>query len=214
MTVRILIADDHKLVRAGLAMLIEEIPGYEVIAQADDGVSALESAIRLKPDVILVDINMPRMSGLECLAKLREQVPEIHVLMLSMYANEEHVIRSLNLGARGYLLKDATPSELELAIRTVADGNLWLSAAVSTQVLKRYGTRGQPASEKEDVLTARQQQILQRLAEGASIKEIAFELGVSIKTVETHKAQIMERLGLHDIPALVRYAIRNGIVAL
>ncbi len=134
--------------------------------------------------------------------------------MLSMYANEEHVIRSLNLGARGYLLKDATPSELELAIRTVADGNLWLSAAVSTQVLKRYGTRGQPASEKEDVLTARQQQILQRLAEGASIKEIAFELGVSIKTVETHKAQIMERLGLHDIPALVRYAIRNGIVAL
>ena len=214
MTVRILIADDHKLVRAGLAMLIEEIPGYEVIAQADDGVSALESAIGLKPDVVLVDINMPRMSGLECLAKLREQAPEIHVLMLSMYANEEHVIRSLNLGARGYLLKDATPSELELAIRTVADGNLWLSAAVSTQVLKRYGTRGQPASEKEDVLTARQQQILQRLAEGASIKEIAFELGVSIKTVETHKAQIMERLGLHDIPALVRYAIRNGIVAL
>lgn len=214
MTVRILIADDHKLVRAGLAMLIGEIPGYEVIAQADDGVSALESAIGLKPDVVLVDINMPRMSGLECLAKLREQVPEIHVLMLSMYANEEHVIRALNLGARGYLLKDATPSELELAIRTVADGNLWLSAAVSTQVLKRYGTRGQPASEKEDVLTARQQQILQRLAEGASIKEIAFELGVSIKTVETHKAQIMERLGLHDIPALVRYAIRNGIVAL
>lgn len=214
MTVRILIADDHKLVRAGLAMLIGEIPGYEVIAQADDGVSALESAIGLKPDVILVDINMPRMSGLECLAKLREQAPEIHVLMLSMYANEEHVIRALNLGARGYLLKDATPSELELAIRTVADGNLWLSAAVSTQVLKRYGTRGQPASEKEDVLTARQQQILQRLAEGASIKEIAFELGVSIKTVETHKAQIMERLGLHDIPALVRYAIRNGIVAL
>ncbi len=214
MTVRILIADDHKLVRAGLAMLIGEIPGYEVIAQADDGVSALESAIGLKPDVVLVDINMPRMSGLECLAKLREQAPEIHVLMLSMYANEEHVIRALNLGARGYLLKDATPSELELAIRTVADGNLWLSAAVSTQVLKRYGTRGQPASEKEDVLTARQQQILQRLAEGASIKEIAFELGVSIKTVETHKAQIMERLGLHDIPALVRYAIRNGIVAL
>ena len=214
MTVRILIADDHKLVRAGLAMLIEEIPGYEVIAQADDGVSALESAIGLKPDVVLVDINMPRMSGLECLAKLREQAPEIHVLMLSMYANEEHVIRALNLGARGYLLKDATPSELELAIRTVADGNLWLSAAVSTQVLKRYGTRGQPASEKEDVLTARQQQILKRLAEGASIKEIAFELGVSIKTVETHKAQIMERLGLHDIPALVRYAIRNGIVAL
>lgn len=214
MTVRILIADDHKLVRAGLAMLIGEIPGYEVIAQADDGVSALESAIGLKPDVVLVDINMPRMSGLECLAKLREQAPEIHVLMLSMYANEEHVIRALNLGARGYLLKDATPSELELAIRTVADGNLWLSAAVSTQVLKRYGTRGQPASEKEEVLTARQQQILQRLAEGASIKEIAFELGVSIKTVETHKAQIMERLGLHDIPALVRYAIRNGIVAL
>ncbi len=214
MTVRILIADDHKLVRAGLAMLIGEIPGYEVIAQADDGVSALESAIGLKPDVVLVDINIPRMSGLECLAKLREQAPEIHVLMLSMYANEEHVIRALNLGARGYLLKDATPSELELAIRTVADGNLWLSAAVSTQVLKRYGTRGQPASEKEDVLTARQQQILQRLAEGASIKEIAFELGVSIKTVETHKAQIMERLGLHDIPALVRYAIRNGIVAL
>ena len=143
MPVEILIADDHKLVRAGLAMLIGEIPGYEVIAQADDGVSALESAIGLKPDVVLVDINMPRMSGLECLAKLREQAPEIHVLMLSMYANEEHVIRALNLGARGYLLKDATPSELELAIRTVADGNLWLSAGYNYNcaVLDSAGVR-------------------------------------------------------------------------
>ena len=212
MTVRILIADDHKLVRAGLAMLIEEIPGYEVIAQADDGVSALESAIGLKPDVVLVDINMPRMSGLECLAKLREQVPEIHVLMLSMYANEEHVIRALNLGARGYLLKDATPSELELAIRTVADGNLWLSAAVSTQVLKRYGTRGQPASEKEDVLTARQQQILQRLAEGASIKEIAFELGVSIKTVETHVSSVLRKLQLSNRHQLTKWATDRHLI--
>lgn len=213
MTIRILIADDHKLVRAGLAMLIADIPGHEVIAQADDGNSALEAATRLAPDLVLLDINMPGMSGLECLARLRTLLPDTHVLMLSMYANEEHVIRAMNLGARGYLLKDATPSELELAIRTVADGNLWLSAAVSAQVLNRYGQPPQTPI-GEAALTPRQQQILQRLADGATVKEIAYELNLSIKTIETHRAQIMERLDLRDLPALVRYAIRNGIVAL
>lgn len=213
MTIRILIADDHKLVRAGLAMLIGDIPGHEVIAQADDGCTALELATQLAPDLVLLDINMPGMSGLECLARLRTLLPDTHVLMLSIHANEEHVIRAMNLGARGYLLKDASPSELELAIRTVADGNLWLSAAVSTQVLTRYNQQSQPPS-AEGPLTPRQQQILQRLAEGATAKEIAYELNLSIKTIETHRAQIMDRLDLHDLPALVRYAIRAGLVAL
>lgn len=210
---RVMIADDHKLLRAGLAMLVSEIENCEVIAEVDDGIEVLEVAHLLKPDLILLDIHMPRMNGLECLAHLHEQLPEIQVLILSMHANEEHVMRALALGAQGYLLKDASPGELELAIRSVANGNVWLSAAVSSQVLKQYGERNVPA-DHDDPLTPRQTQILKRLAEGASTKEIAFELQLSIKTVETHRGQIMERLDLHDIPALVRYAIRNGLVTL
>ncbi|TCJ17186.1 response regulator transcription factor [Parasulfuritortus cantonensis] len=211
MTVCIAIADDHKLVRAGLAMLIREIPGYEVVAEAGDGQEALEQALALRPDLILLDIQMPRLSGLDCLARLRAALPDTKVLMLSMHANEEHVRRALELGALGYLLKDATPTELELALRTVLSGNVWLSAVISPHVL---GKAAAPAAGREAELTPRQQVVLKRLAEGASVKEIAYELDLSVKTVETYRAQIMERLGLGDLPALVRYAIRNGITQL
>jgi DNA-binding NarL/FixJ family response regulator len=213
MAIRILIADDHQLVRAGLAMLIAEIPGYEVVEQASDGQEALAKAEELKPDLILLDIQMPRLSGLDALPQIRAMAPTTRVLMLSMHANEEHLQRALELGALGYLLKDSTPSELELALKTVISGNVWLSAMISPHVRNR-ATPSRHTADQDNVLTPRQQSVLKRLAEGASVKEIAFELDLSAKTVETYRAQLMERLALSDLAALVRYAIRNGIVKL
>jgi DNA-binding NarL/FixJ family response regulator len=213
MTVRIQIADDHQLVTAGLAMLIAEIPGYEVVAKASDGLEAFEQACSLQPDLVIMDIHMPRLSGLDCLARLKAALPDIKVLMLSMHASEELVTRCLDLGALGYLLKDAAPAELELAVKSVINGNVWLSAAVSPQSL---GKHAQSVRDRgaDGGLTERQEQVLKRLAEGASVKEIAFELDLSVKTVGTYRTQIMDRLDLHDIPALVRYAIRKGVIAL
>lgn len=212
MTVRVQIADDHQLLAAGLAMLIGEIEGYEVVASACNGIEAMEQARRLRPDLVIMDIQMPGLSGLDCLELIRAELPDTRVLMLSMHANSEHVARALSLGAHGYLLKDAAPAELELAVRTVANGNVWLSAAVSSATQGRPGQL--PPEGAEALLTPRQREVLKRLAEGASVKEIAFELDLSAKTVETYRAQIMERLKLHDVPSLVRYAIRTGVIGL
>ncbi len=209
-TYRIVIADDHKLVRAGLVMLISDMQGYEVVAEAGDGQEALEMAQSLRPDLVLLDIQMPRLSGLDCLAQIRKCQPDAKVLMLSMHANAEHVRRSLELGAQGYLLKDATITELELALKTVLSGNIWLSAMISPYILAKSAESG----EQEVGLSPRQQIVLKRMAEGTSVKEIAYELDLSVKTVETYRAQIMERLRLSDLPALVRYAIRHGITQL
>lgn len=211
MNMRLILADDHPLVRAGLAMLIGDIAGFTVVGEASDGSEVLKQAQALKPDLILMDIHMPFLSGLDCLAKLQATQPEIKVLILSMHANAEHVLRALELGARGYLLKGANPAELELALKTVGSGAVWLSAEVSHVVVGAHAARKRDEG-REEPLTPRQREILKRLAEGASTKEIAFELSLSIKTVETHRTQIMERLGLHDLPALVRYAIRTGII--
>ncbi len=212
MVMRVILADDHTLVRSGLAALIGEIEGYIVVGQACDGLETLHLAQALQPDLILMDIHMPRLSGLECLVQLVEKLPGIKVLMLSMHANAEFVSRALALGARGYLLKGANPGDLELALKTVSSGSIWLSAEIASYIVGptalRHGERI-----GDGVLTPRQQTILKRLAEGASTKEIAFELELSIKTVETHRSQIMERLNLHDIPALVRYAIRQGMIS-
>jgi DNA-binding NarL/FixJ family response regulator len=210
--VRVQIADDHQLLSAGLAMLIGEIDGYEVVASARNGIEAMEQALRLKPDLVIMDIQMPGLSGLDCLERIKAELPDTRVLMLSMHANGEHVARALGLGAHGYLLKDAAPAELELAVKTVVNGNVWLSAAVSSATQSRPGQL--PAEGAESLLTPRQREVLKRLAEGASVKEIAFELDLSAKTVETHRAQIMERLKLHDVPSLVRYAIRTGVISL
>lgn len=213
MTVRVLIADDHQLVSAGLAMLISEISDYQVVGESRDGVAALEQARRLKPDLLIMDIQMPGLSGLECLAQIKSEMPETRVLMLSMHSNDAHIAKALELGAQGYLLKDAAPAELELAVKTVISGNIWVSATMSPQAVYGHGP-GPQAQADDDKLTPRQQAVLKRLAEGASVKEIAFELKLSVKTVETYRSQIMERLEIRDLPSLVRYAIRKGVVAL
>lgn len=208
---RILLVDDHKLVRAGIRSLLREIEGVEVVAEASDGAEALLLAERERPDVVLMDIAMKGMNGLDAAARLRERLPAAKVVILSMHTSEEYVLLALRAGAAAYLIKDSATSELELALQSVMRGETYLSPAISRQVVERYVQRvGEGAA--ADPLTPRQREVLKRIAEGGSTKEIAFELNLSVKTVETHRAQIMERLGIRDVAGLVRYAMRTGLV--
>jgi DNA-binding NarL/FixJ family response regulator len=211
MTIRVLLADDHALVRAGLRSLLAAMKEVEVVGEASSGEEALELAARERPDVVLMDVAMKGINGLETAARLRDRAPGVRVVILSMHSGEEYVLQALRAGAVGYLLKDAATGELELALRTVMRGESWLSPAVSRQVVEGYVQRvgGDAAA---DVLTARQREVLKLVAGGKSTKEIAFMLNLSVKTVETHRAQIMERLGIRDVPGLVRYALRTGLV--
>jgi DNA-binding NarL/FixJ family response regulator len=208
---RVLLADDHALVRAGMRSLLREIPGVEVVAEAGDGAEALELAARERPDVVLMDIAMRPVNGLEAAARLRERLPGVKVVILSMHASEEYVLQALRAGAAAYLIKDSATAELELALKSVMRGETYLSPAISRQVVEGYMQRV-GAGGADDPLTPRQREVLKRIAEGRSTKEIAFELKLSVKTVETHRAQIMERLGIRDVAGLVRYAMRAGLV--
>jgi DNA-binding NarL/FixJ family response regulator len=209
--IRVLLADDHALVRAGMRSLLGGMAQVQVVAEAASGEEALQLAERERPDVVLMDIAMKGMTGLEAAARLRERSPGVRVVILSMHAGEEYVLQALRAGAVGYLLKDAATGELELALRSVMRGESWFSPAVSRQVVEGYVQRvgGEPGA---DVLTARQREVLRLVAGGKSTKEIAFDLNLSVKTVETHRAQIMERLGIRDVAGLVRYALRTGLV--
>ena len=211
MSIRVLLADDHSLVRAGIRSLLNAMADVQVVAEASSGEEALALAAREQPDIVLMDIAMKGITGLEAAARMREAHPNVRVLILSMHAGEEYVLQALRAGAAGYLLKDAATGELELALRSVMRGESWLSPAVSRQVVEGYVQRA-GADATPDVLTARQREVLRLVAGGKSTKEIAFFLNLSVKTVETHRAQIMERLGIRDVPGLVRYALRTGLV--
>ena len=217
--IRVLLADDHTLVRAGIKNLVSSIHGVEVVAEADNGRDALKLIEQHKPDMVLLDIAMSELNGLEVAARLSKEHPEIDVIMLSMHSNEEYVVQALRAGASGYLLKDSAPNELEIAVNAVSKGETYLSPAISKHVVNDYlrrvsGTDLDPTEEPGSFkkLTPRQREILQLIAEGNSTKEIASKLIVSVKTVETHRIQLMERLGIHDVAGLVRYAIRTGII--
>lgn len=206
---RVLLVDDHALVRAGLRSLLQELADVEVVAEASDGAQALQIAEREQPDVVLMDIAMKGMNGLEAAAKLRERQPGVKIVILSMHTSEEYVLLALRAGAAAYLIKDSATAELGLALNSVMRGETYLSPAISRQVVDGYIQR---VGAGADPLTPRQREVLKHIAEGRSTKEIAFELAVSVKTVETHRAQIMERLGIRDVAGLVRYAMRVGIV--
>ena len=210
MPIRVLLADDHALVRAGMRSLLNAMAEVEVVGEAASGEEALELAARERPDIVLMDIAMKGMSGLEAAARLRERESGVRVIILSMHAGEEYVLQALRAGAVGYLLKDAATGELELALRSVMRGESWFSPAVSRQVVEGYVQR--VGGEAADALTARQREVLRLVAGGMSTKEIAYALNLSVKTVETHRAQIMERLGIRDVAGLVRYALRTGLV--
>jgi DNA-binding NarL/FixJ family response regulator len=210
MAVRILIVDDHKLVRAGLQMLLQREPEFVIVGEAESGAEAISLSESLQPDIALVDLTMPGMTGWQVLSGLKEQSPAIKVIILSVHSTEEHVVRALRAGACGYVLKEAAPQELISAVRTVQEGGTWLPSQLSRQVLDAYLRRIQ-ATDPPNLLTTRQREILRLIADGASTNQIAGDLEVSVKTVESHRAQIMAKLDIHDTAGLVRYAIRHGI---
>jgi DNA-binding NarL/FixJ family response regulator len=210
-TIRVVLADDHALVRAGIRALLEKLPGVEVLGEADNGREALELIKTKAPNLILLDISMAELGGLEALPLIVKDFPAVKVLILSGYANEEYVLRALRCGAAGYMLKEAAAEELELAIKSVARGKSYLSPSVSRTVVESYLQRA--AGGEGERLTARQREVLQLIAEGKNTKEIAGTLEISVKTVEAHRLQLMARLNIHDVPGLVRYAIRAGLVS-
>jgi DNA-binding NarL/FixJ family response regulator len=211
--VRVLLADDHTLVRAGIRALLNELPGVQVIAEAGDGREAVELAKAHQPNLILMDISMKGLNGIEATAQVKRELPDVRVIILSMHASEEHVAQALRAGASGYMLKDAATQELALAVAAVMRGEAYLSPLISKQVVESYVQRRGADNGPLDMLTSRQRQILQLIAEGKSTKQIAHLLSLSVKTVETHRAQLMERLEIRDVPGLVRYAVRVGLVA-
>ena len=212
-TLRLLLADDHALFRAGLRLLLRGIADTEVVAEAGDGHDAIALAEQHRPDIVLMDISMKGRNGIEATAHIRRLLPETRVIILSMLESEDFIAHALRAGASGYLLKDSAEPELELALAAVTRGETYLSPRVSKHLVEAY-LRGAPLEVSPlALLSARQREILRMIAEGRSTKEIAFELGVSVKTVETHRAQVMERLDIRDVPGLVRFAIRNGIIS-
>lgn len=210
--IRLILADDHALIRAGLRALLKSIEDVEVIAEASNGHETLEVVARGQPDVVLMDIAMPGLNGLETAARILKQWPSIRIIMLSMHANDEYLRRALGAGAAGYLLKGADPAELELALKAVVRGETYLTPAVSKRLVQDFLQQDGEPLEPQSELTPRQREILQLIAEGHSTKEIATRLDLSVKTVETHRGAIMSRLDIHDVPGLVRYAIRAGLI--
>jgi DNA-binding NarL/FixJ family response regulator len=215
--IRILVVDDHTLMRSGIRALLEKSEDLRVVGEAGDGHEALRLIKELDPRVVLLDISIPGLNGLEVAAKVRKEHPSIRVVFLSMHSSEEYILKALNVGAAGYVLKDATTNELELAVRAATKGETFLSPAVSTKIvgnyLERFSKDEAPSTSRSlQLLTPRQREILQLVAEGYTTKDIAKKLGLSINTVEVHRANLMERLNIHDIAGLVRYAISAGIV--
>ncbi|HET7731118.1 MAG TPA: response regulator transcription factor [Usitatibacter sp.] len=212
--VRVLLADDHLLVRAGIRSLLDAIEGVSVVAEADNGRDAVTLARRHAPDVVLMDITMKELNGIEATAQLKAEMPQARVLILSMHSSEEFVTRALRAGANGYLVKDSAPLELRMALEAVMRDEIYLSPRVSRHVVAGMMQTGggTTVDASRDQLTARQREILQMVAEGKSTKEIAFILDVSVKTVETHRSALMERLGIRDIAGLVVYAIQAGLI--
>jgi len=211
--IRVLLAEDHTLVRAGIHALINSFDDITVVAEASDGREATKQARSARPDVVLMDIAMPGLNGLEATARIVRSCPNTRVLVLTMHSNEEYVVQALRAGATGYLVKEAATGELHQAISSVARGETYLSPSISRPAVERLMDNDRTISSSLDQLTPRQREILQLVAEGMSTREIADLLIVSIKTVESHRAQLMERLGIRDVPGLVRLAIREGLIS-
>ncbi|HXZ80601.1 MAG TPA: response regulator transcription factor [Terriglobales bacterium] len=213
--IRILLADDHKLMRSGLKLLIEQQQDMTVVGEADDGRQAVALAKSLKPDVVVLDIGMPNLNGIEAAHQIAQTDPAPALVMLSMHSDESYVLRALKAGARGYLLKDSAESELIRAVHAVTEAKSFFSPAVSKVLLDDYMRKLQRSGVEDsyELLTPREREILQLVAEGKSNKDVANLLNLSVYTVETHRANIMEKLNLRGVPELILYAVRKGIIA-
>ena len=212
---RILLADDHKLLRSGLRLLLERQPDMSVVAEADDGREAVRNSATSKPDVVVLDIGMPNLNGIEACVQITQENSAIAVVMLSMHSDESYVLRALKAGARAYLLKDSAESDLVRAIHAVAEGKSYFSPAVSKVLLEDYVRKLQRAGVEDsfELLTSREREILQLVAEGRSNKEVAHLLNLSVYTVETHRSNLMQKLNLRGVPELILYAVRKGIIS-
>lgn len=213
MPIRVVLADDHVLIRAGLRALLHSLPNIEVIAEASDGHEAVEVIARHQPDVVIMDIGMPGLNGVDSTRRIVKQFPSTRVVILSMHANEEYVGRALEAGAMGYLLKGAEPAELELVFKAVMRGETYLSPSIAKHLVQDYLSHRKEKTQPLPDLTGRQREVLQLIAEGCSTKDIANKLKLSVKTVDTHRSELMHRLDIHDVAGLVRYAIRTGLVS-
>jgi DNA-binding NarL/FixJ family response regulator len=215
MTIKVLLADDHKIVREGLRSLLEKEPDINVIAMADNGRMAVQLAGDLRPDVAVIDIAMPEMNGIEAIRRISGEDPGIRILALSMHSARRFVVEALSAGAKGYILKDCASEDLVRAIRIIADNETYLSPKIAGLIVKDYVKRlPESAPSVGLILSTREREVLQLIAEGKSTKEIAFTLGISVKTAETHRQQIMKKLNLHSVAELTRYAIREGLTPL
>jgi two-component system response regulator NreC len=213
--IRILLADDHNVMRKGLRLLLESQPGFSVVGEASDGHQAVEQAEATKPDVVVLDIGMPRLSGTEAAQRIGELLPGTSVIILSMHSDEGYVMRALKAGAKGYLLKDAAEGDLVEAIRAVGNGKTFFSSEISKMLVEDYvreiRTRG--VEDSYELLTSREREILHLLAEGKSNKDIASALNLSPYTVETHRRNLQEKLNLHSFAELILYAVRKGLIS-
>jgi len=212
--IRVLLVDDHAIVREGVKMILAKEPDFEVVGEAQDGRQALELVERMKPNVVVMDISMPEMGGIEATQQVKERYAGVNVIALTMHEDESYVFKLLRAGASGYVLKRAAAQDLVQAVRAAAKGEAFLYPSVARKVVEDYLKRVEAGEEREryDGLTEREKEILTHIAEGLSNQQIAQKLYISIKTVQTHRAHILEKLGLHDRTELVRYAIRKGLI--
>ena len=212
---RIVIAEDHTILREGLRSLLSSSPDFEVVGEAEDGREAIRCVEKLKPDLILTDLSMPRMNGMEAIREIKRQSPKTKILVLTVHKTEEYILATLKAGADGYLLKDSTHSELVMAVRNVMSGKHYISPGVSEKVIEGYleGKKTLKLRTSWETLTQREREILKLIAEGYRNKEIADDLCISVKTVEKHRANLMEKLNLHNVQALTAFAIEKGLVS-
>lgn len=212
--IRVVLADDHPIVRAGIRAELDRLPNVEVIGEVSDGREAIDLVAAQHPDLVFMDISMRGLNGLEATARITKEFPQVRVIILSMHQNEEYFWQALKAGASGYLLKKAATTELSTAVSRVLSGEIYLTREISSRLLKKLPLQ-QIAHQKSPLekLTDRQREILQLIAEGQTTKAIALILGVSPKTVEYHRAKLMERLNIFDIPGLVRFALQSGLIA-
>jgi two-component system response regulator NreC len=211
---RIVIAEDHTILREGLRSLLSSHEEFEIVAEAGDGIEAVALATKLKPDLVLMDLSMPRMNGMEAIREITRRIPETKILALTVHKAEEYFLAALDAGAAGYLLKDATHDELVAAIRTILAGKPFLSPYISRQVLDGYleGKKRGIKTTAWDTLTQREREVLKLIAEGQRNKDVADILCISVKTVEKHRANLMQKLDLHSVSAMTAYAIRKGLL--
>jgi two-component system response regulator NreC len=214
MTIRVLLADDHAILRTGLRLMLNNLPDVEVVGEATQGREALEKALELKPDLVLMDVTMPEMNGLEATAELKRKLPKVKVLFLTMHEDEELLFRTVQVGGSGYVLKKSADTELISAIEEVMRGDTFLRPTMAQKVMQDYLERVQEGEEQDtfEELTEREREVLKHLAEGMTNKEVADKLVLSIRTVETHRARIMDKLGIKGRAALVAFAKRHGMI--